>query len=104
MHTSYVSYVRDGFGEVIRETSPDAGVTTYVRGLVTQMAVALWSIMPMTIRVLATNAHAKPNRISIQSPVEFSEPLVLQQGAETIRTTYTQRMAQNVANMQPTST
>jgi RHS repeat-associated protein len=34
------SYVRNGFGEVIRETSPDAGVTTYtrdLRGLVTQM-------------------------------------------------------------------
>ena len=33
-------YVRNGFGEVIRETSPDAGVSTYVRdlrGLVTQM-------------------------------------------------------------------
>jgi hypothetical protein len=33
-------FVRNGFGEVIRETSPDAGVTTYVgdlRGLVTQV-------------------------------------------------------------------
>ena len=25
------TYVRNGFGEVIQETSPDAGVTTYVR-------------------------------------------------------------------------
>ena len=34
-----INYVRNGFGEVIRETAPDAGTTTYVRdlrGLVTQ--------------------------------------------------------------------
>jgi YD repeat-containing protein len=34
------TYVRNGFGEAIREASPDAGVTVYVRdarGLVTQM-------------------------------------------------------------------
>ncbi|MEW5965296.1 MAG: hypothetical protein AB1749_17285, partial [Pseudomonadota bacterium] len=37
--TGVTSYVRNGFGEVIRQTSPDSGITDYVRdarGLVTE--------------------------------------------------------------------
>src|SRR5919109_4160188 len=37
------TYVRNGFGEVIRQTSPDTGITDYVRearGLITQMTDA----------------------------------------------------------------
>jgi YD repeat-containing protein len=33
--TITTSYVRNGFGEVIQEVSPDAGTTTFTRGLVT---------------------------------------------------------------------
>jgi YD repeat-containing protein len=45
------TYVRNGFGEVIQEASPDAGTTTYardLRGLVTQMTDGRGVVSNMT--------------------------------------------------------